>query len=302
MKLPSQIESAVQALMSTRGGMGGIELLALPQLVPDRVDKAIVFTPQAQPTLVVMMAPAAYPDCVRAAFERAAAARLALGEGSTGAVVQVAICQGTFDGRSFAIVPYLTPMGRGRLRRRWDQFRLHGPVFAWLRDITRQTVVVPAQDAQAESFRTPLLSLSRLEAAGEPVCAAARGSLRALEGGQWEPRWVLAHNDLWLGNCLRRPADPASNPPFAVIDWGASQVRGHPAYDFLAFANSINLAARPLRRELRAYCAALGCEPSQFRHHLLAALGALSVALGEWPVARFAATANKLVHLADLAQ
>jgi hypothetical protein len=70
----------------------------------------------------------------------------------------------------------------------------------------------------------------------------------------------------------------------------------------LAFANSINLAARPLRRELRAYCAALGCEPSQFRHHLLAALGALSVALGEWPVARFAATANKLVHLADLAQ
>ena len=80
------------------------------------------------------------------------------------------------------------------------------------------------------------------------------------------------------------------------------RLRGYPAYDFLTFASSIRLAPASLRRELRVYCGALGCEPPQVRHHLVAALGALSLALGEWPAERFAATAHSFLELLEAAQ
>src|SRR5215203_3295329 len=128
MKLPPEIESAVQPLMSEHGGIGSVELLALPRLVADDAEKAIVFTPVGRPAFFIMIAPPGYPDCVRDAFERAGAARSALGEGTLGAAVQVALHLGRAEGRSFAVVPYLTPLARGRWRRRWDRFRLRGPV------------------------------------------------------------------------------------------------------------------------------------------------------------------------------
>ena len=288
--------------MGAHGGIGSVEFLHLPRLVPDYVEKAIVFTPQARPALLVMISSRAYPDSVEDAFQRAAAARDALGEGASGAAVQVALRQGRSDGQSFAVVPYLWPIGRGRFSSRWDRFRLRRPVLEWLREVTRRTVSSAPEATWAESFVNPLQALSRLEAAGERVRHAAVASERALERRSWEPRWVLAHNDLWLGNFLRRRADPAGIPAFAVIDWGASQVLGYPVYDFLALANSVSLSTASLRRELREYCAALGCEPAHARHHLLAALGALSLVLGEWPVERFAARAERFLTLMEAAE
>jgi hypothetical protein len=302
MNLPFEIEVAVQKLMAAHGGIGSVAFLEMPRLVPDYVDKAIVFTPRAKPALLVMIAPPAYPDCVRDAFQRADAARRALGEGTAGAAVQVALARGVAQGQSYAVVPYLTPTGRGRFRRRWDGLRLRAPALEWLRDITRRTAQTPPEKAQLDAFMTPLLSLSQMEAVGERVREAARDSLRALEAGRWQPRWVLAHNDLWLGNFLRRRSDAAGIPGFAVIDWGASQVRGYPVYDLLAFAPSVGLSTAALRRELRDYCAALGCEPGDAKHHLMAALGGLSLALGEWPVERFAATAQHRLGLVESAQ
>jgi hypothetical protein len=301
-KLPPEIETAVQPLMSAQGGIGSVEFLDLPRLVPDYVEKAIVFSPQARPALLVMIASRAYPDSVRDAFGRACAARGALGEGTTGAAVQVALCQGDTGGQSFAVVPYLSPISRDRLRRRWDRFCLRRPVFDWLGEVTRRTLVTPPETSWEDGFVKPLMALSRLEVVGERIRLAAGASLRALERRSWEPRWVLAHNDLWLGNLLRRRPDPAGMPGFAVIDWGASRLPGHPVYDFFSFANSIHLSAASLRRELRQYCVALGCEPGQSRHHLLVALGALSLTLGEWPVERFAATAQRYLTFVEGAE
>jgi hypothetical protein len=302
MKLPPEIESAVQSLMTAHGGIGSVEFLPLPRRIADHVEKAIVFTPKARPVLLVMLAPPAYPDCVHDALQRAAAARRALGDDVIGAAVQVALCQGFVDRQSFAVVPYLTPMGRGRLRRRWHRFRLRRPAFDWLREVTRRTIMLPPREAHVGSVLTPLLALSRMERVGERVRQAATGSLRELEGGRWEPQWVLAHNDLWVGNFLRRRPDPAGVPSFAVIDWGASQIRGFPVYDLLAIASSINLSTASLRRELRQYCAVLGCEPAQARHHLLLALGTLSLSLGEWPVERFAKRAQAFLTYLEAVQ
>lgn len=301
MKLPAEIESALEPLMSEHGGIGSVELLAMPRLVADYVEKAIVFTTAARPALLVMIAPPAYPDAVRDAFARAAAARSALGDSRAAASVQVALHQGMTDRQSFAVVPYLTPMGRGRLRRRWDRWRLRGPVFEWLEEVTRRTVAAVPETAYETGFLAPLAALSRMPQLDQRVREGAGASRRALEAGRWRPRWVLAHNDLWLGNLLFRPRPPPGTPGFAVIDWGASRSRGQPAYDFFSFANSVNLKPSPLRRRLAAYCEALGCAPSEVRHHLLAALAAHATSLGEWPVERFAATAQRLFDLADSA-
>ena len=303
MKLSTEIESVLEPLMRERGGIGSVEFMGTPRLVADYVEKAIVFTPQARPALLVMIAPPGFPDCVRDAFARAAAARRALGEGGAGAAVQVALCEGVAGGgQSFAVVPYLTPMGRGRLRRRWDRWRLRAPGLGWLDELTRRTVLNVPEAARDAAFMAPLLGLSRMAAVGEPVRAAARDSLRALENGHWQPRWVLAHNDLWLGNFLFRRPGSTGGPGFTVIDWGASQVRGYPAYDFFTFANSVNLSPRPMRRRLVAYCSALGCPPAHARHHLMAALAGLSTVLGEWPVERFATTAQRLLGRAEAMQ
>lgn len=301
MKLPAEIESAVASAMNPHGGIGRVEFLELPRLVPDHVEKAIVFSPAARPAMFLMIAPAAYPDCVRDAFERAAAARRALA-GTLGEAVQVALFTGVAEGRSFAIVPFLAPPARGRLRRRWERFLLRAPVLAWLRDATRHTVVVPPEAAQVEAFFDPLVALSTHAALSERVRLAARSSLKELEGARWQPRWVLAHNDLWVGNLLRRRDRPAGTPGFAIIDWGSSRVRGYPMYDLLTIAGSIRLSTAALRSELHAHCRLLGCEPAHGRHHLLAALGALSLCLGEWPVERFAATADRFVTLIDEAR
>jgi hypothetical protein len=302
MKLPPEIESAVASLMVDKGGVGSIELMAVPRLVADHVDKAIVFAPDARPTFLVMMASAEFPDCVRDAFARAAAARHALGsDAGIASAVQVAVVEGMAAGRSFAIVSYLSPVARGRLRGRWDRFRLREPAFEWLREVTRRTVAIPPAEALDAAFLQPLNGLSRMQAAGERVRGAARDSLAALEGGRWQPRWVLAHNDFWLGNFLFRRPETAGHPGFAVIDWGASRVRGYPAYDFASFASSFKLSDPALRRRLGEYCEALGCEPAQARHHLVAALAGLSTALGHWPVERFAAAAERYLALMERA-
>jgi hypothetical protein len=302
MKLPAEIESALEPLMSGYGGIGSVEFLAMPRLVADYVEKAIIFTPEARPALLVMIAPPAYPDAVRDAFARAAAARGALGDARAAAAVQVALSEGVTDRQSFAVVAYLTPIGRGRFRRRWDRWRLRGPVFDWLGELTRRTVVTVPEAEHASAFLAPLEALSRMEVVGERVRRAAEDSRRALNEGRWQPRWVLAHNDLWFGNFLFRRAEAKGGPGFVVIDWGASRLRGYPAYDFFSFANSVNLSVAPLRRRLLAYCEALGCPPAHARHHLLAALAAHSTALGEWPVERFAATAQKLLGVAETMQ
>src|SRR5213592_2581607 len=110
--------------------------MAVPRLVADHVDKAIVFSPDARPTFLVMIAPPEFPDCVREAFGRAAAARHALGgEAAIAAAVEVALVEGVTAGRSFAVVPYLSPVARGRLRGRWDRFRLSRPAFEWLCEV-----------------------------------------------------------------------------------------------------------------------------------------------------------------------
>ena len=183
-----------------------------------------------------MIAPPAYPDAVRDAFARAAAARRALGDArASGAAVQVALSEGVTDRQSFAVVALPDSDGPGHgYAAAGIAWRLRGPVF----DVAARGHAPHRRDrsrtrSTARRSLTPLEGLSRMEVVGEQVRRAAEDSRRALEEGRWQPRWVLAHNDLWLGNFLFRAIRGRGRPRLRGDRLGRiAGCAAIPAYDF----------------------------------------------------------------------
>ena len=116
------------------------------------------------------------------------------------------------------------------------------------------------------------------------VRAAALETLERLADGTWSPRHVLMHNDLWKGNILLdySPVSQIKNSSFqerfVITDWAGSMIRGYGMYDLIRLAQSLNLGAKQLRKNVTAHCLILGCDFADARCHLLSALSYLEVA------------------------
>jgi aminoglycoside phosphotransferase (APT) family kinase protein len=136
-----------------------------------------------------------------------------------------------------------------------------------------------------------LRSLAAHSAVDAEIRAAAAAAARDLAAGAWTPRTVLAHNDFWIGNLMRRPGARDAHAPFVVIDWAGSLTEGHAVYDLVRMAMSLNLAPAHIGPVLASHCRALGCDVGAAPHYLLSALGHLCENLGAWPVEQFARTA-----------
>ena len=114
---------------------------------------------------------------------------------------------------------------------------------------------------------------------------------------------MLEHGDLWLGNVLRPPAPPWTPPdrgpwpPFVLIDWRGSTVRGHAFYDLLRAVESLGLPPAGVRQEVVRHASILGCHPEDGAGYLLAAIGTIGQSLGCFDVSRFRDLARRLVGL-----
>lgn len=291
--LPRTLLQLSGQVMAASGGIGSVEVLATLGAVRDQSDKWIVKSRGGAPALVVMLAPAAFPDVVQAATARAAAVRAGLPSWSAAAVL-VPLCSGYCDGRSFAITRYRRPVGGRDWPARWRRWQVRPQVFRWLREITHQTQAAAADNEVAANWELPLHRLATGEHVSSGVRACAREALTLLLCGQWRPLHVLAHNDLWQGNVLLgAPGQPG--PGFSVIDWGAAQVRGYPAYDLVRAAMSFRLTSLQLAHELSRHAEILCCAPSMMQYHLCAALAHLGEHRGEWPARCFAAAAHSAI-------
>ncbi len=111
------------------------------------------------------------------------------------------------------------------------------------------------------------------------------GAKRALDalGNTFVPRAVLAHNDLWLGNCLINPRRDGDER-LTVIDWCGLSRDGAPMFDLVRLARSMAVPADALRDELLAHCAIVGCEAKQARDYLLIAIGRIGLHLDHMPM------------------
>jgi aminoglycoside phosphotransferase (APT) family kinase protein len=178
---------------------------------------------------------------------------------------------------------------------RWHRWRLRRPVFSWLRDVTSLTAKTPNAEEVVTDFSDPLHHLADSDFLPDNVRSEAREALDELAAGRWKPMQVAAHNDLWSGNLLVAPAGGKGGPGFAVIDWGASRSEGHAVYDLVRLAMSLRLSRAEFLEELNAHARILGCDVTQMRHHLVAALAYLGDHRGEWPAQQFAEMAKTCV-------
>jgi hypothetical protein len=132
----------------------------------------------------------------------------------------------------------------------------------------------------------------------EYLSTAAACALTGLDRGDFQPRSTLMHGDFWIGNIL---LDPSASREFVVIDWRGCAIDGYAIFDLVKFAESANLGARSLKKELVEHAKILGCRIHDTRTYLLAALGHVWLHLDQFPPERFYAMARRNLQTLECA-
>jgi len=268
------------------GPVGDFEPLCGEKEAVDDTLKLCVRDHAGTPRAAVLVSSDVAPDLVARAMERAAAARRVLGF-SLGQHVIQPLHTGVFQGRSFSVLPYLTPMRergvRARLEKRW----LEPQLLDWLRAATLRTLTEVGSAGRESRFEKPLEHLLEREGISSRVRAAADDALVGLHAGKWAARHVLMHGDLWAGNVLLAPRGLGQRPLTVLIDWPGAMVRGHAIFDLVRLARSFRMRPALLRRELERHAELLGCKPHDTLAHLLAALGWQGLDLEHFPAQRY---------------
>lgn len=294
--LPDEVRERIDGFLRPAREVAFIDRLPLPKLVEDYCEKFVALDRAGDPAAFVALSPAGHPESVRQAADASRAIHQRLGEPWASAVLTPWFV-GELDGRSYSITAFCPPISRGRWSGRWQRLRLTGPILHWLAGVSRASVRDIA-DVDA-AVREPLLALAGHARSDDATRLAARSALDELDRGLWRPRSVVAHNDLWWGNFMRRPDGDRASIPFQVIDWAGACAQGMPFYDLVRVAISLHLGRLRFRRALREHCSILGCRPEQSRHYLCVAFGRLLRNLGEWPEEQFVGTARSCLRYVD---
>jgi len=280
--------------LAASGISGKLVSLNLPNMAADAPPKFLLRDPNGNATGFVLCSAWRAPELIGRGVTRAEQARYALGP-DLGQVILHSLASGQIEappgtapdgskcggGRlTYTALPFRTPVSSNRIVRYFQRRSLRPSLFKWLREATIKTAHDGPSDAKS-AFSAALCEASKLELAPD----AAANALRQLDSHQWKPKFVLAHNDLWIGNILR----DASNArfPFVIIDWLGSAADGFAIFDLIRIAESSGLPQRELRSEIDAHCQILDCTHEQAGYYLLAALGHVALNLEEFPWVRF---------------
>jgi hypothetical protein len=284
------LRSTLEAACADRGGLGSIAPLGVPRKVRDSCDKFLIRDGAGRRMAVLSVSPADRPRTTDIAAQRTRDAHDALDERLRGTVLlpwHVGQCD---DGVGYSIAQYHQPLSAWRPRRAIERRLLAPRVQRWLRAVVQQTVRPARQRELQEDFVAPLVALSDHAAVSPQMRERARRELRALDGGHWQARTTLAHYDLWDENFLYAPG---SEHGFVVIDWGGARTGGHPLYDLLRLSMASATSDETVLEQMRQHCRLLDCPLEHAAGHTLAALGHLLLNLGDWPLERFARTAQQ---------
>ncbi|MEE3332616.1 MAG: phosphotransferase [Myxococcota bacterium] len=261
-----------------------IEYLCQPKDVADDPAKLLVRDGESRKLSVVLVSAPADPGLVGRGMRIAAQTKARLGA-RLGDVILEPLGEGTIEGLSYVILPFCRPIGEGKVARRYWRLVLRRSVLDWLAEANASTLVEASAADVADSFELPLERMAESQLVDGALRRAANEALGRLKRGDWQPRFVFMHGDLWEDNLLLAPPSRAKGEgrgeyPFVVIDWPGATLRGYAMYDLIRLASSMRLRGRGLRREVLRHCEILGGEPEDAPGYLLAGLGHLSFNLG----------------------
>ncbi len=295
--LPERMREPIARALEGAGGVESVAPLGTTEWVADGTRKLLVRGPGGRPRAVALVSSPLSPGLIRRGVERAEGARELLGAPLGDAVLEPLGTGELDDGLSWVILPWANPLPGARIAGYLPRRRVGRALLRWLRRATARTLGPPDEDGVATRARAALEQLHGNETAGEPLRGAASEALRSLDAGQWAPRAVLAHNDLWLGNVLLRQARGPLEARLVLIDWGGADLRGAPVFDLVRAANSFPVPRASLRSELEAHCAILGCEPRFAEAHLLTAIARMGLQLEYFPVDSYLQMARRSLAL-----
>lgn len=252
--------------------------------------KALVTDERGAERAVVLCSAPRSPQLIARSTQRSAEAKRAMGP-ALGQAILDPLASGSWKGLSYVVLPYCRP-----LTGRWpmssvQKLRLRRPVVRWLRQVTRVTAKPAATDQVDEQFAAPLRCAAELRELDAELRRAADDALRRIASGEWQPRCVLMHGDLWCGNILRSPS-PTRGVPFTVIDWAGCRLGGYAFFDLVRLLQSIPRSRGAMTREIRRHCELLDCGSREASAYLAAALGYIGMNLEEFPFSSFVAMAN----------
>lgn len=248
------------------------------------------------PAAAVLCSPAGYPHMVDHAMDRAARMKEAIGP-VLGERILDPLLRGRVEGASFAVLPYCHPLSSGRLLSRVQNVALRPSLFDWTFELTRSTASVNDDAHTHDRFAKRLEHVVSRDMLDPHMRAAASAALDRLASGQWKPRHVLMHGDLWRGNVLLRPVTSVPGKThlgerFVVIDWPGAELAGYAIFDVVRLAYSMRMTHRQLAFEIARHCNALQCEPLDAMSYLVAAFGHVGLSLDCFPVEQYVKAAS----------
>lgn len=268
--------------------VGQVQLVSPGSGVPDATAQVLLQDSGGRSAGFVLCSSPPAPEMVTRGVNGASAAKEVLGA-ELGKVILEPLLVSRWRGLSCVLLPYCAPVD-AKINRlgRW---RLSHPMLDWLHGITRHTQALPTESDRRKQFEQPLQFLLESEDLARIVGGEVDEALGRLQNGTWQPRQVLMHGDLHLGNVLLSPPSQGKGSAWqdrlVVIDWGGCDLKGQAIYDLVRLAKSLMLSKRRIRKELLRYAETLSCEMSDLRSYLLAALGQLGMNLDQFPRSRY---------------
>jgi len=243
------------------------------------------------------VANASYPDSVACQVQAAQSAAGRAGA-KLGAAILTPLKTGSVQGKSCSIYMNLTGLRPSRPARFVARLALAPRVLDWIVGIAAETGQSFGPAEIGKHVVAPLEWMAESDSFSKIQRTEAEGALSALARGNWIPRFVLSHNDLWPGNVMvqariGRFAASFGLGSLKVIDWGSSSSVGIPSFDLIYYAETAGISDGLARAKLEKIWKSAGTDPRSCYYDLVAGLGRLGMNRNNFPLDNYLVTVEK---------
>ncbi len=288
-EIKSYLESSLKGVLGKK--YGKLAFLSQSTSVLDGISVFQLYNKANQLYAVVLCSPSNSPNLVMRTMHRAKQAKEQLNT-PTGKHVIEPLFEGKVNELTYSVLPYCYELSKSRIYRKTQNIFLKPVIFDWLLNVTKYSVRDIDHTTIHSNFTLPLQHLASLNYLSDEVRIKALFAIERIYTKAWQPKHVVMHGDLWVGNILLR-ADanifntikPYDN--FVITDWAGSEVNGYAIYDLIRLAESMHLSTKKLKAEVAKHCQLLDCDYIDAYSYLLAALGFIAMNLEHFPVDRF---------------